>query len=150
MHRLMRLHLLFKPNRRLEVFYLIAKIVVVVGEVAHQVGHAVGQGVELLVDGLLTSSLGILKKRYQKEGDYGRGSVDEQLPGVEVREEESRSPYHHQHHAEREERCLADHFGTTLRETVEVSLIGLLSYLRGSAFAHAFLLFVGTRMVDVL
>ena len=36
------LHLLFEPHRRLEVLYFLSKIVVLVGEVTHQVGHAIG------------------------------------------------------------------------------------------------------------
>src|SRR5215204_5750260 len=36
------LHLLFEPHRRLEVLYLRSKIVILIGEMAHQVCHAVG------------------------------------------------------------------------------------------------------------
>lgn len=37
----------------------------------HEVGEAVGYGVELVLEGLLAPALGVLEQRNQEEGDYG-------------------------------------------------------------------------------
>jgi hypothetical protein len=81
------------------------------------------------VNGLLAASLGILKKRYQEKRDDGRGRVDKQLPSIEIREKEGRSPYNDQRCTEGEERCFANQLSATLSESVEVAPPRFLPYL---------------------
>ena len=81
-------------------------------EVLHQVGHAVGKGIELVVQRVLGPALGVLQHGDEKERQDGRGGVDQQLLGVEVSYQGiARGPEDHQRHAEREEGRATDEVG---------------------------------------
>jgi hypothetical protein len=106
--------------------------------VLHQVGQTIGHGVELALEGLLVALLSILQERYQQKGDDSGRSVDDELVGVEVANQEvSGCPEYYQQHAKGEERGPADEVGASTGEPIEERLSALLSGLRYAAtFAH--------------
>jgi len=63
---------------------------VFLGQLAHQVGEPVGDGVELVLDGLVGPFLHVLQRCDEKERHDRRHGIDDQLPGVDVRKQEVR------------------------------------------------------------
>src|SRR5581483_11529437 len=86
----------------------------------HQVGEPVGARVELLLDRLLAPPLAVLEESHEQERDDRRHRVDDQLPGVDVVEdEEARQPEQDEQHARHEEERAPDEIGRATREAVE-------------------------------
>src|SRR5690242_7412888 len=54
----------------------------------HEVGKSVSERVELVVDRLVASALRVLKERDKQERDDRRQRVDDQLPRVQVAEDD--------------------------------------------------------------
>jgi hypothetical protein len=57
-------------------------------EVLHQVCQSIGHSVELVLEGLLAALLGVLQERHKQEGDDRGRSVDDELVGVDVADQE--------------------------------------------------------------
>lgn len=93
---------------------------VLLGELFHQIGQAVGDGVQLVLYGVVGSLLCVLQQGHQEERDDSGDGVDDQLPGVDGAEkEERRRPEHHYHHAHYEEPCLRGACTDVGREPIE-------------------------------
>lgn len=60
------------------------------GQLAHQVGQAVCNGVELVLCGFIRALLRVLQQHHQQECDDRGERVDDQLSGVHIPEQEKR------------------------------------------------------------
>src|SRR3954468_1136120 len=86
----------------------------------HGVGQAVGDGVELLVRGLVAAPLRVLEQSDEQERDACGDGVDHQLPRIDRAEEgEARTPEDHEQDAEDEEPSPAHEVRRTIGELVE-------------------------------
>ena len=99
---------------------VLAEVVVTVGKMVHQVGQPVRDRVELVLDGFVGPVLAVLQQRDHEKGDDRRGRVDDELPGVDVLEEEvAGRPNHYQRNAGNEEGRAAGEPGARSGETIE-------------------------------
>ena len=122
--------MLFETDGRAELPDVVTELVVVVpiGHVRHEVGQAVGDGIELVLGRVVTARLAVLEQRDEEERDDRRGGVDLELIGGcgERRPSVARDAYqplygpeNDEQHAKREERGAARDVGDATGEPVE-------------------------------
>ena len=113
----------FDADRGTKFDEILAQVACVAGgNVFHEVGETVRDRVELVVYGLIGSCLAVLEECHHQERNDRRNSVDDQLPRVEIADQEvARPPDDHEQYAEREEGSAARDPGRPSREEVERS-----------------------------
>jgi hypothetical protein len=89
-------------------------------QVDHEVGEAVGDRVELVLEGLITPGLAVLEQCHHQERNYGRHRVDDELPCVDIaKQKECRRPDEHEEDAHTEERGSARDPRRPTRKAIE-------------------------------
>jgi|AntDryMetagUQ255_1029468.scaffolds.fasta_scaffold58047_2 hypothetical protein len=69
-------------------FEVFAEFEVLFRELLHQVGEAVCDGIEFVLNGVVGAFLGVLEQRHEEECDDGGDGGDDQLPGDDGAQQE--------------------------------------------------------------
>jgi hypothetical protein len=113
-------HLLLDANRPSQIVDIFREAGLISAEMLHEVGQAIRERIEFLVDRFLCTVLRVLEESDHEEGDDGRRRVDHELPRVDARKQpERRCPQHNQQDARNEERRATYEAGGRLREAIE-------------------------------